>query len=204
MKLLQITLYRHLGSEKHPVKLATASDLSSFSFFTRGTISEHCQFASRTVCQRTSPGQRATIDQKGEDNPFVLHVYVRQDNLACVVVADKEYPLRVAFSLINKVMADFEKASSGKWQIVKEDQELSPDFLTSELAKYQDPNSADKLMQIQKNLDDIKDIMHKNIEEVLKRGETLDSLMEKSEDLSATSVTFYKKAKKQNQCCKAY
>lgn len=46
--------------------------------------------------------------------------------------------------------------------------------------------------------------MSKNIEEVLKRGETLDSLMEKSTDLSATSLQFYKKAKKTNQCCKAY
>ena len=46
--------------------------------------------------------------------------------------------------------------------------------------------------------------MHKNIEEVLNRGETLDALMDKSEDLSATSLTFYKQSKKQNQCCKAY
>lgn len=61
---------------------------------------------------------------------------------------------------------------------------------------------ADKLLKIQKNLDDIKDIMHKNIDEVLKRGENLDSLMEKSEDLSATSVQFYKKAKSTNACCK--
>ena len=38
----------------------------------------------------------------------------------------------------------------------------------------------------------------------LNRGETLDALMDKSEDLSATSLTFYKQAKKQNQCCKAY
>ena len=37
--------------------------------------------------------------------------------------------------------------------------------------------------------------------QLLERGETLDNLMEKSEDLSATSVTFYKKAKEQNCMC---
>lgn len=65
---------------------------------------------------------------------------------------------------------------------------------------YQNPAEADKLIKIQKGLDEVKDIMHRNIEEVLNRGETLDALMDKSEDLSATSLTFYKQSKKQNQC----
>lgn len=61
-----------------------------------------------------------------------------------------------------------------------------------------------QMAKIKQNLDEITDVMHRNIEQVLKRGEDLDKLMDKSTDLSATSVTFYKKAKKQNQCCKAY
>jgi hypothetical protein len=36
------------------------------------------------------------------------------------------------------------------------------------------------------------------------RGETLDDLMDRSEDLSSTSVSFYRTAKRNNQCCKAY
>jgi len=62
----------------------------------------------------------------------------------------------------------------------------------------------DKAKKVLRQVDEVKDIMHKNIEEVLKRGENLDSLMEKSEDLSAVSVQFYKKAKQTNQCCKYY
>jgi synaptobrevin family protein YKT6 len=46
--------------------------------------------------------------------------------------------------------------------------------------------------------------MHRNIDEVLKRGETLEALMAKSKDLSSVSYGFYKKAKKNNQCCKLY
>lgn len=48
--------------------------------------------------------------------------YVRHDGMCGVVVADKEYPVRVAFSLINKHLADFEKASQGKWNTITEDQ----------------------------------------------------------------------------------
>jgi synaptobrevin family protein YKT6 len=49
---------------------------------------------------------------------------------------------------------------------------------------------------------DVKDIVHKNLAELLKKGEQLDELMVKSKDLDKVSVEFYKKAKKQNsKCC---
>ncbi|EAY76604.1 hypothetical protein OsI_04553 [Oryza sativa Indica Group] len=50
-----------------------------------------------------------------------------------------------------------------------------------------DPAEADKLMKIQRDLDETKIILHKTIESVLQRGERLDSLVEKSSDLSAAS-----------------
>ncbi|CAD6219292.1 unnamed protein product [Miscanthus lutarioriparius] len=50
-----------------------------------------------------------------------------------------------------------------------------------------DPAEADKLMKIQRDLDETKIILHKTIESVLARGERLDSLVEKSSDLSAAS-----------------
>jgi len=64
------------------------------------------------------------------------------------------------------------------------------------LKKWQDPTEADKLMKIEKELMEVKDIVHKNIADLLKRGENLDNLMAKSKDLSTVSVDFYKKAKK--------
>lgn len=42
---------------------------------------------------------------------------------------------------------------------------------------------------------------HKTIESVLERGEKLDSLVDKSAALSASSKGFYKTAKSQNSCC---
>ena len=44
--------------------------------------------------------------------------------------------------------------------------------------------------------------MVQNLNELLKRGENLENLMEKSEDLKASSVNFYIYAKKTNRCCK--
>ncbi|MQL94770.1 hypothetical protein Taro_027413 [Colocasia esculenta] len=50
-----------------------------------------------------------------------------------------------------------------------------------------DPAEADKLLKIQRDLDETKIILHKTIDSVLARGEKLDSLVEKSSDLSAAS-----------------
>ncbi|KAJ6599780.1 hypothetical protein DFH09DRAFT_1503943, partial [Mycena vulgaris] len=47
-------------------------------------------------------------------------------------------------------------------------------------------------------------VLHKNIESVLQRGERLDTLVDRSNHLSAQSTTFlsqYKTAKKTNSCC---
>jgi hypothetical protein len=204
MKLLIIDLFRHAGLDESPIRLASALNLSFFSYWKREAIGEHLQFASRLVAQRTSPGQRQSIDKKNDDDSFIIHVYVRSDGLTAVVITDKEYPIRTAFSLIHKVMNDFEKNFSDAWKKIEVDQKLTPEFLKNTMTDFQDPKTADKLLKIQDTLDDIKVIMHKNIEDVLKRGETIDSLVIKSADLSDHSKLFYKAAKKTNSCCKSW
>ena len=66
----------------------------------------------------------------------------------------------------------------------------------------QDPQQADKLTKIQRDLDETKVVLHETIESMLQRGEKLETLVDKSSDLSMASQMFYKQAKKNNQCCK--
>jgi synaptobrevin family protein YKT6 len=70
------------------------------------------------------------------------------------------------------------------------------------LASAQDPVAADKLTKIQKDLDETKVILHQTIDSVLRRGEKLDTLVDKSADLSLASQMFYKQARKTNSCCR--
>lgn len=46
-------------------------------------------------------------------------------------------------------------------------------------------------MKIQKELDETKIVLHKTIESVLERGEKIDTLVAKSDGLSAQSKMFY-------------
>ena len=126
---------------------------------------------------------------------------MRGDRLCGVCVTDQDYPKRVAYGLINQFLMEYEKENP-QWKSEEKDLDEEPTFLATNLSKFQNPKEADKILKIQNDLDDITNIMQKNINDVLARGQKLDDLMEKSEDLSSTSVTFYKNAKKTNACCK--
>lgn len=73
-------------------------DLSSFSFFQRGSVQEFVGFASKTIVERTQQASRQSVKQ----DVYMCHVYVRSDNLAAVLIADHEYPGNVVLCLVEK------------------------------------------------------------------------------------------------------
>lgn len=75
------------------------------------------------------------------------------------------------------------------------------DAHTKLLVQFQDPSQADQLTRIMNELEQTKLVLHETIEAALQRGQKIDDLIVKSNDLSGSSKMFYKTAKKQNQCC---
>lgn len=53
--------------------LTTANDLSSFSFYQKGSVGEFMTFFSKTVAERTPQGQRQSV----QENNYTAHVYNR-------------------------------------------------------------------------------------------------------------------------------
>lgn len=117
------------------------------------------------------------------------------------IVADEEYPQRAAFSLLNKILDEFLASVGNRVSQAKIDNCMPYPELENVLIRYQDPREADKIMKIQRDLDDTKAVLVNTIEAVLERGQKLDDLVDKSNDLSMSSKQFYKTAKKHNQCC---
>ncbi|KAK9474645.1 Longin-like domain-containing protein [Dipodascopsis tothii] len=194
MKLYYIGILRN--SQKPVVELCSAKELSSFSFFERMSVGEFMTFFSSTVAERTQPSQRQSVEEAN----YVAHTYVLAEGLAGVIIADKEYPLRVAYSLLNKILDQFQSQfPRAKWETGTPKLQFME--LEISLAKYQNPTQADSIMRVQQELDETKIVLHKAIESVLRRGEELDSLVQKSSALSMTSRKFYKEAKKTNSCC---
>ena len=61
------------------------------------------------------------------------------------------------------------------------------------MKEYDEPEKADDLTKIQDELKETKAVLHKTIESVLARGEKLDDLVAKSDQLSFASRGFYGK-----------
>ena len=125
---------------------------------------------------------------------------MRADGLCACATCDSEYPPRVAFSLLTKILEDFDTQVT-EWRSEKRNEALTWPPLEQMLAKFQNPTEADQIMRIQKNLDETRDVLHSTIDSVLQRGEKLEDLVERSGELSAQSKLFYKQAKKANSCC---
>merc|ERR1711925_8359 len=182
MKLLWCQILRYVDANSPPVVLTTRDDLyNSFSMFQRGTVREILQCASRTFARRTKPGERISIPL--DDIPYTCYVHDR-------VIFDF---IRQAALLVQQQQPDFKRFLN--------DQNLEIQKFSIIFAKYQSPEEVDHIMKIEKNLDECRDVCQKNIEAILERCENLDTLMEKSNDVSATSLAFYKQAKKANSCC---
>ncbi|CAH9093426.1 unnamed protein product [Cuscuta europaea] len=183
--------------EADPVILANASDVSHFGYFQRSSVKEFIVFVGKTVAGRTPPGQRQSVQHE----EYKVHSYNR-NGLCALGFMDDHYPVRSAFSLLNQVIDEYQKSFGESWRSVKPDDSIPEwPYLAQALTKFQDPAEADKLLKIQRELDETKIILHKTIDSVLARGEKLDSLVEKSSDLSTASQMFYKQAKKTNSCC---
>ncbi|CAL1291444.1 unnamed protein product [Larinioides sclopetarius] len=194
-----VKLY-HVGvlykNQSKAVCLCAASDLSSFGFFQRNSIKEFMNFTSQILVERCQPGSRMSVKEEA----YMCHIFVKADNLAAALISDQEYPQRVAHTLLNKILQEFSSIHSpsswtGGAKLVK------IKFLHLVFLYKKDPRKADSLMKIQDELDETKIILHNTVQAVLERGEKLDDLVVKSEELSLQSKTFYKTARKTNQCC---
>jgi synaptobrevin family protein YKT6 len=196
MKVLYIGV---LKNEKKPaIELATERDLTSFGRFTRGSVSEFMSFTAKTVAARTLPGQRQNV----EESAYTFHAYGRSEGVCGIIITDHEYPSLVAHQLLSKVCDEFlSKYPKSAFANATDQANMSYPELKDYIVKYQDPQQADSIMKIQKELDETKIVLHKTIESVLERGEKIDNLVQKSDELSASSKMFYTQAKKQNSCC---
>jgi synaptobrevin family protein YKT6 len=166
------------------------------SYFSYG---EFMTVFAKTVAERTRPGVRQDIEEKS----YTFHVYGSSASVCGIIISDAEYPALVAHQLLSKIVDEFtsQNPRSSYTGINAQVTSKPMPTLKQYIVKYQDPAQADSIMRVQRELDETKIVLHKTIESVLERGEKIDSLVAKSDGLSAQSKMFYQQAKKQNSCC---
>eukprot|EP00761_Pharyngomonas_kirbyi_P006643 gb/GECH01006651.1/.p1 GENE.gb/GECH01006651.1/~~gb/GECH01006651.1/.p1 ORF type:complete len:207 (+),score=42.94 gb/GECH01006651.1/:1-621(+) len=203
MKLISLLLFKwkNIPQNSDPIIVSGAYDMSSFGFFQRSGAKEFATFLSRTLAdpKRTPPGTRKQVTQ----DDYYCFIHARTNGMTAVLISDKEYHERVAFSVLSKALYDFDERFGTKFL----DPSYTGDFclefpeLTTLLSRYQNPEEADSILRIQKDLEETKTVMHEVMDKAIGRGDQLDDLVERSSDLSAASKQFYTTAKSQNSCC---
>eukprot|EP01100_Stratorugosa_tubuloviscum_P001341 TRINITY_DN129_c0_g1_i1.p1 TRINITY_DN129_c0_g1~~TRINITY_DN129_c0_g1_i1.p1 ORF type:complete len:203 (+),score=63.66 TRINITY_DN129_c0_g1_i1:50-658(+) len=199
MLLLSVIIFKWRRNEA-PIVLTGSYEVSGYTFFQRGSMREAALFASREVVGRIKGGMVCSVEYQ----QYMCHVQVREaEGLACAVITDREYPQRVAFSLIASSFDQFFTLHSSNPSISSpsSDLSLSSPSIDSLLSRYQQPEQADKIIKIQKELDSTKEILVQSIDQLLERGEKLEDLAQRSNDLSYQSKLFLDKSKELNSCC---
>jgi synaptobrevin family protein YKT6 len=118
-----------------------------------------------------------------------------------VAITDEEYPKDTAEKLLRLIVDEFttkytdsviDKARAAPKGYFTDKQDPLPlPELKEHIQKWQNPDETDPIRKIQRELDETKNVVYKSLEGVLERGEKLESLVEKSDNLSAQSKMFY-------------
>ena len=148
--------------------------------------------------------QRMSYDTKGG---FVFH-YGIKDGICVLVLAERAYPRRLAFTYITDIHSQFEahvrkdhgeawlehiRAQSRPYKFIHFDKTIG-----SVRRKYIDPSTRQNMAKLQGDLQDIQSIMKKNIDEVLDRGQKLQDTRDTSEKLVAQSKVMFRGARRLN------
>jgi synaptobrevin homolog YKT6 len=197
-----LILKRKADQSKHPVILSgyVEGNNSWVSWFYKSQLLEFAEFISKILTEKTESGTRNKIAH----GQFLCYVYLK-NNISCVAITDNEYPSRVAFDCLNKLMDRLVSPSSSDMiDRATKDYQLNNVFLENVkkmVEEYREPSRVDKIIKIKKDVDETKEILNKSVDQILARGEKLDDLIQKTDLLSDESKTFYNVAYKHNSCC---
>eukprot|EP00029_Vermamoeba_vermiformis_P004076 TRINITY_DN14604_c0_g1_i1.p1 TRINITY_DN14604_c0_g1~~TRINITY_DN14604_c0_g1_i1.p1 ORF type:complete len:211 (-),score=62.28 TRINITY_DN14604_c0_g1_i1:110-742(-) len=112
--------------------------------------------------------------------------YISQKGRVFLCVTSTDFQTRVAFAYLQKIQGEYRPSGDLDFEGV----------LQREANVYGGGNRMDKVKAIQKEIDSVKDIMMENIDHVLKRGERLEDLMNKTDEMANEADQFRRGATK--------
>ncbi|KAF2274069.1 snare-like protein [Westerdykella ornata] len=195
MKVFYMGIFRYQSDK--PLELCHETDLTHIRFY-KDKVAALLTVAALEAAKRTEVGAQLKIKEEGR----VIHVRGYESNICGVLISDEEYPLRIAQTLLGRICSAFAtRYPASAISDAQQPNSMPLPELKDYIVKAQDPSKADPIFQLEQTLDETKVILYNTFDSLLERGEKLDSLIAKSDMLSAQSKMFYTQAKKQNSCC---
>jgi len=148
---------------------------------------------------------RSTAKMSIDSNPYIFH-YMINNGICYLTLTDKGYPKRLAFLFLEEICRDFEadlqQEHGDDWLRVVETVGRQYAFIKFDRViqkkrrDFSDPNSQANSKKLNDDLHAIHNIMRKTIDDVLDRGNKLESVSEMSKNLAADSKKYKWGAKK--------
>lgn len=152
----------------------------------------------KLIVSRLNP--QSVTEAAIESGDFEIN-YIKRGMVVYFVICEKGYPRNLAFSYLNDVAQEFEHSYSQ--ELMKPN--IRPyafvsfdNFLEKNIKTYSDKKVQDNLDQLNQELAGVKQIMSKNIEDLLYRGDSLDKMSDMSASLKESSKKYRKSAQKIN------
>ncbi|XP_046844734.1 vesicle-associated membrane protein 7-like [Xenia sp. Carnegie-2017] len=127
---------------------------------------------------------------------YHFHVMV-QENLIYICMTDEEMGKRLPYMFLEEIKRRFCVGSLKQRARTALSYELKRDFqqvLSSQMEAFNSRReggaSSDQLSRVRQDVEDVKGVMTQNIEKVLERGERIDTLLDKTEELDSSASTF--------------
>ncbi|RZC38539.1 vesicle-associated membrane protein 7 [Asbolus verrucosus] len=124
---------------------------------------------------------------------YLFH-YISEKQIIYMCITDDEFERSRAFLFLNEVKRRF-RSSYGETADNAIAYAMNSEFsrvLANEMKHYSESHDVDTISRVHGELDELKNIMVKNIDNVAMRGERLELLVNKAENLNSGSVTFRK------------
>ncbi|KAK2492155.1 hypothetical protein MC885_013411, partial [Smutsia gigantea] len=122
---------------------------------------------------------------------YLFH-YICQDRIVYLCITDDDFERSRAFNFLNEIKKRFQTTYGSRAQTALP-YAMNSEFssvLAAQLKHHSENKGLDKVMETQAQVDELKGIMVRNIDLVAQRGERLELLIDKTENLMDSSVTF--------------
>lgn len=130
-------------------------------------------------------------------NNYEYNIVSKENKFYCLVTK-QEYPRRLVYNLLqeletfyNSIISESEFKSKSKTKSHNQIMHVCASLMN----KYNDPGAIDKLTGLQNKVDNVKTIMHTNINNALINIDKLESIENKSKELEINSIIFKKNTK---------
>ncbi|XP_054714987.1 uncharacterized protein LOC129224540 [Uloborus diversus] len=129
---------------------------------------------------------------------YNYHILV-EDLLIYICAAESDFGKNVPFAFLNEIKSKFTNGSLAIRALMASEHEFDRDFsyiLKDQMIKYTTDVPADGVGRVKQQVQEVMSVMSDNINKVVDRGERLESLLDKTNELEVSSSQFHSTAKR--------